>query len=75
MCPACVLTIGGGLLLAKTFGVNNLLVIGLITVILSILVDIFSRKINRGKVFFPYQRVIVPIVLLFITILVAKFLL
>ena len=75
MCPACIITIGGGLLLAKNLGVNNLLFIGLFTILLSLLTDKFLRKINRGKVFFPYQRMIIPIALLFITIAIAKFLL
>ncbi|MFA5770527.1 MAG: hypothetical protein WC894_03490 [Patescibacteria group bacterium] len=75
MCPTCVLTIGGGLLLANKLGVNNLFMIGLFTVILSLVIDVLLRKINHGKVFFPYQRVIIPILLLFITIAIAKFLL
>lgn len=75
MCPACIITIGGGLLLAKNLGVNNLLFIGLFTILLSLLTDKLLRKINRGKVFFPYQRMIIPIALLLITIAIAKFLL
>lgn len=75
MCPACIITIGGGLLLAKNLGVNNLFFIGLFTILLSLLTDKLLRKINRGKVFFPYQRMIIPIALLLITIAIAKFLL
>jgi hypothetical protein len=75
MCPACVITIGGGLIIAKNLGVSNLLIIGLFTLFFSLIIDIFLRKINHGKVFFPYQRVIVPIVILFSTIVIAKFLL
>jgi len=75
MCPACFLTIGGGLLIAKKLGVNGILVIGLITVIFSIILDKFLRFFNRGKALFSYQKVVIPIVLLFISILVAKFLL
>jgi len=37
--------------------------------------DKLLRKINHNKVFFPYQRVVIPVVLLIISILVAKFLL
>lgn len=75
MCPACVLTIGGGLLLAKKLGVNDILTIGLLTILFSLLIDIVLRKINHGKVFIPYQKIIVSAVILFITILLAQFLL
>ncbi len=75
MCPACILTIGSGLLIAKRLGINDVLAIGLITAIVSFVLDKFLRKINHGKVFFPYQRVVVPVVILAIAILVAKFLL
>lgn len=72
MCPACIITIGGGLLLAKSLGVNNLLIIGLFTVLLSLLTDKLLRKINHGKVFFPYQKVVIPLVYLFVVILIFK---
>ncbi|EKE15451.1 MAG: hypothetical protein ACD_12C00012G0001 [uncultured bacterium] len=75
MCTACVIAIGGGLFFAGNLGIVNLFIIGLLTVLLSMLTDLILRKINHGKALFPYQRVIVPIVLLFITIAVAKFLL
>ena len=75
MCPACILTIGGGLLIAKKLGVNDLLAIGVVTFIFSIILDKFLRSLNHGKVFFPYQRIIIPAVLLFIAILLSKFLL
>lgn len=75
MCPACVITIGSGLLIAKKFGINNLLVIALITTFFSVIADIALRKINHGKVFFPYQRIIMSLFVLFITILLAQFLL
>jgi hypothetical protein len=74
MCPVCVITIGGGLLLAKKLGINNLIFIGLLTTLFSIIMDIVVKKINHGKVFFPYQRIVIPIVFLFITIVIAKFL-
>ena len=75
MCPACIITIGGGLLLAKNIGIDNLLFIGLVSILFSLLTDTLLRKTNNGKVFFPYQRVIMSVVTLFITILLAQFLL
>ncbi|MEK7597557.1 MAG: hypothetical protein AAB441_02820 [Patescibacteria group bacterium] len=72
MCPACVLTIGGGLLIAKKLGVNDILAIGLLTVFLSLLTDKLLRKINHGKVFFPYQKVVIPLVYLLVVILIFK---
>lgn len=71
MCPACIITIGGGLFIANKFGINDLLVIGLVTIIFSVIADVVLRKINQGKVFFPYQRIIVAVVILFISILLA----
>jgi len=73
MCPACVITIGGGLLLAKNLGVNNLLIIGLFTILASLLTDILLRKINHGKVFFPYQRVVMTVVIMLIISLTLNF--
>lgn len=75
MCPACIITIGGGLLLAKNIGIDNLLLIGLVSILFSLLTDILLRKINNGKAFFPYQRIIMSLVILFITILLVQFLL
>lgn len=72
MCPACVITIGGGLLLAKKLGVNDLVLIGLLTVFLSLITDKILRKINHGKVFFPYQRIVVSFLLLLIVILLFR---
>ncbi len=63
------------MLIAKKLGVNFVLAIGLITVIFSFILDKFLRKMNNGKVFFPYQKVVIPVVLLFIAVLVSKFLL
>ena len=68
MCPACVLTIAGGLLIAKKFGVNDVVIIGFLTIIFSIISDIILRKLNHGKVFFPYQRLIIS----FISLLIVK---
>ncbi len=73
MCPACVITIGGGLLLAKNLGVNNLLIIGLFTILLSLITDKILRKINHGKVFFPYQRVVMTVVIMLIISLILNF--
>ena len=70
MCPACVITIGGGLLLAKNLGVSNLLIIGLIVVFLSLLTDKLLKKINHGKVFFPYQKVVIPLLYLLVVTLI-----
>jgi len=75
MCPACLLTIGGGMLIAKKLGVNEVVAIGVIVLIFSIILDKFLRSFNKGRFFFPYQKVIIPIILLFIAILMAKFLL
>lgn len=75
MCLACVITIGGGLLLAKKLGVNDLVLIGLLTFFLSLLTDIILRKINHNKAFFPYQRIVISVILLSIAIVISKFLL
>lgn len=72
MCPACIVTIGGGLFLAKKLGINDLVLIGLLTVFLSLLTDKLLRKINHGKVFFPYQRVLMSFLLLLIVILIFR---
>lgn len=135
-CPVCVVTVGGGLIIAKKLGIDDLLVsiwlsslntaiafwmvtkikkkvlnngylwtlifyilsivylvatkqvghirntflgidkvifgmtTGLILSVGAILFDKSLRSKNNGKVFFPYQKVIVPLVLiLFVTIL------
>jgi hypothetical protein len=73
MCPACILTIGGGLLIVRKLGVNDILIIGLFTIILSFISDIVLQKINKGKVFFPYQRIVVSIILLILITLIFRF--
>jgi len=73
MCPACILTIGGGLLLAKRLGINDIFLIGILTVLLSLFLDIVFRKINKGKALFNYQRVIIPIIILTILSIIFKF--
>jgi hypothetical protein len=72
MCPACVITIGGGLWLAKSLGVNHLVLIGLLVVFLSLITDKLLKKINHGKVFFSYQKVVIPLVYLLVVTLIFK---
>ena len=73
MCPACIITIGGGLLFARNFGINNLFIIGVLTVFLSLATDVILRKINHGKVFFPYQRVVMTVVIMLVISLALNF--
>jgi len=73
MCPACILTIGGGLLLAKRLGINNIFLIGILSILLSSFLDIVFRKINKGKALFNYQRVIISIIILTIVSIIFKF--
>lgn len=72
MCPACILTIGGGLLIAKKLGVNDIFAVGIFTFILSFIFDIVSRKLNHGKVFFPYQRILVTVLILLLIIIIFR---
>lgn len=140
-CPVCVITVGGGLIIAKKLGIDDLLVsiwlsgfntaiafwiasgirkkiinnpilwslgfyamtigylaytkqinhpgnmflgidkvffgmtIGLLLALAAIGIDKFLRKTNKNKVYFPYQKVIVPLVLLILTTIFFKFLL
>ena len=74
MCPACILTIGGGLFVAKKLGINDIFAIGLLTLFLSITADKILRNINHGKIFFPYQRMVVSFLLLLIVILIFRLL-
>jgi hypothetical protein len=69
MCPVCIITIGSGMLLAKKLGINNVLIIGLITAIFSVTSDIILRKLNGGKVFFNYQRILVSVIIFLVTLL------
>lgn len=137
-CPVCVVTVGGGLLIAKKLGIDDLLVsvwlsalntaiafwlasrikqkiwrnpilwtfgfyiltivylvfskqighlgnkflgidkvlvgmtLGLVISLLAILADRSLRKLNHGKVFVNYQKVIIPIVLLGLTTIILK---
>lgn len=140
-CPVCVVTVGGGLLIAKKLGIDDLLVsiwlsslntaiafwlvtrikkkilnsgylwsvafyvltivyvvltkqtgparnvflginkvifgltVGLIISVASILFDKFLRSKNKGKVLFPYQKVVVPLVILIFTTIIFMFIL
>jgi hypothetical protein len=135
-CPVCVVTVGGGLFLAKKLGIDDLLVsiwlsslntaiafwivskikkkilnngylwtaiffvltvvsliftkqighirntflgidkvlfgltAGLVISVGAVFLDKFLRSKNKGKVFFPYQKVVIPIVLLFANTLI-----
>ena len=140
-CPVCVITVGGGLIIAKKLGIDDLLVsiwlsglntaiafwiasgikrkilknpflwslgfyamtiaylaytkqmnhpgnkflgvdkvffgmtVGLLSAILANGLDRFLRKTNKNKVYFPYQKVIVPLVLLILATILFKILL
>jgi hypothetical protein len=53
----------------KIFGIDRLLfssVVGTILVYSSVLINNWLKKGNKGKVYIPYQKVIIPIVLLLI---------
>ena len=69
MCPACIVTIGGGLLLMKDLNINTILISVVSTMSLSFLIDFFLRKFNQGKVLFPYQRVFLTVTILLVIIL------
>jgi len=137
-CPVCVITVGGGLLIAKKLGIDDLLVSiwlsslntalafwiasgikkkiinnpifwsigfyvmtiiylyyskqinypnntflgidkvmfgmtgGLILAFFAIGLDKLLRRFNKGKVFFPYQKVVLPLVLLIIVTVFLK---
>jgi len=139
-CPVCVITVGGGLILAKKLGIDDLLVsiwlsglntaiafwiasgikkkivnnpifwslgfyaltivylaytkqmnhpgnkflgidkivfgmtVGMFTAMLAISIDKLLRKSNKNKVYFPYQKVVVPLVLLILTTIFFKLL-
>ena len=57
----------------KLFGIDKLLVgiiAGSIAFILSILFNDFLKTKNQGKVYFPFQKVIIPLLFLIITSLI-----
>lgn len=132
-CPVCIVTVGGGLYLAKKLGIDDLLVsiwlsglnsaiaywiasnmknkllkngfgwatvffiltigylvytnqightgnsilgidkiivgmtLGFVVFVKAVFLDALLRKKNKGRVFFPYQKVIIPLLLLIIT--------
>lgn len=54
----------------KIFGIDKLLfgiITGSIAFILSIVFNDFLKKKNQGKVYFPFQKVIIPLLFLLIT--------
>lgn len=140
-CPVCIVTVGGGLLIAKKLGIDDLLVaiwisglntalsfwiarsmkikwlrspllwtggfyltsiaylwfskqighlgntfwgidkiifglsLGLVVSLVAIGIDQLLRKTHGGKVYFPYQKVVVPLLLLMASTLIFKMLL
>lgn len=140
-CPVCVITVGGGLILAKRLGIDDLLVsiwisglntavayliaskiknkifksglfwsvifygltiiylwfskqlghpgntffgadkvilgmtLGFFVFLLSVCIDKYIRKVNKGKVLFYYQKVIIPLSFLLMTTIIFKVLL
>lgn len=57
----------------KTFGIDKLLfgiITGSIAFILSIVFNDFLKKKNQGKAYFPFQKVVIPILFLTITSLI-----
>jgi len=140
-CPVCIITVGGGLFIAKKLGIDDLLVsiwiaglntaiafwlatifknkllknsyvlsfifyfltlgyliiskqighkgnqflridkvifgltIGTLVFFISVTLDKFIRSKNKNKVLFPYQKVIVPLIILTITTFIFKILL
>jgi len=57
----------------KIFGIDKLLVgiiAGSIAFILSILFNDFLKNKNQGKVYFPFQKVVIPLLFLIITSLI-----
>ncbi len=57
----------------KIFGIDKLLfgiITGSIAFVLSILFSDFLKKKNQGKVYFPFQKVVIPLLFLAITSLI-----
>ena len=73
MCPACVIPIGIGIFsLCHFFGFTNLICgiwIGYFAFLISWGIDWFLRKIKWN---FPYQKIIIPILILIIITLILK---
>ena len=56
--------------LNKIWGIDKIIfgsIIGTVAYIIANEISIYLRKKNNGKVYFPYQRVFVPIVFLILT--------
>jgi len=59
--------------LNQIFGMDKIIfgsIIGAVVLFLGHWLNLYLKKINNGKVFFPYQRVAVPVLLLIITSLI-----
>jgi len=73
MCLVCAIPVGIGILsLCRIFGFNNLICgiwIGYFAFLVGWGIDWFLRKIKRN---FPYQKIIIPILILIITTLILK---
>ena len=56
--------------LNKIFGIDKIVfgtAIGTVVFILSYVLHNYLKKINNGKSFFPYQKVVLPVVVLLLT--------
>ena len=59
--------------LNKIFGVDKIvfgIIVGTIIFLLARWLNLYFKKINNGKVFFLYQKVVIPVVILIITSLI-----
>ena len=63
------------MLVAKKLGLNDVLAIGVVVLVFSLILDKFLRLVNKGKALFPYQKIIIPFIFLSVAILMAKFVL
>ena len=56
--------------LNQIFGIDKIIfgsIIGFFALFLGHWINAYLKKLNNGKVFFPYQRVVVPVVVLILT--------
>ena len=63
--------------LNRIFGIDKIIfgtALGTIVFLLAHWLNLYLKKKNNGKVFFPYQKVIIPVVILLITSLIFYFL-
>jgi hypothetical protein len=59
--------------LNKIWGIDKIIfgsAIGTVFFLLGHWLNLYLKKINNGKVFFPYQKVVIPVVILIITSLI-----